>query len=330
MATQSLETFLLALKQGREFIPIQVSSLRLDTVTNFDLYIQATPGEPAVLYADHTLPFNEKSRSRLEDNQIQFLYIHVDQINEYRKYIENNLSAILADVGIRLDEKSRLLHITAQGVVQQVLEGDDLAEGLERGGQLVAHTVDFLFGQRNALRHLVESASANYEIYSHSVNVCIMGLALAQRMGFPADRLVEFGMGALFRDVGMSKISPEIVNNTGSLTIEQYDEIKTHPVLGVQMLQDCGVTSEGTLDVVRHHHEKLDGSGYPDGLANNELSPFVRICTVVDIFDALTTNRIHKKAIGTYEALQVMSQEMQGELDLDTMKAMITMLGFSK
>lgn len=330
MTTQNLESFLVALQQGREFIPIQVSSLRLDTITGFDLYIQAQPGEPAVLYADHTVPFNETSRKRLEENQVQFLYVHSDQLDEYREYIETNMADILNDAGIRLEEKSDLLHLTSQGIVQGALDGRDLKQSIERGSKLVEHTVDFLFGHRSALRHLIESASVDYEIYSHSVNVCVMSLSLGHRMGFSADKLIDFGMGTLFRDIGVIKLDQNIVQSPNKLTVEEFEQIKRHPGLTVELLKNCGVNQEITLDVALHHHEKLDGSGYPEGLTAPEITPFSRICTVIDIFDALTTNRKHRAAIGTYEALKLMTSEMRGEIDIDIMKSFITMMGFSK
>jgi HD-GYP domain-containing protein (c-di-GMP phosphodiesterase class II) len=330
MAPQSLENFLIAFKEGREYIPIQVSSLRADMATDFDLYMQPTPGEPAVLYADRTIPFSAESRRRLEENKIQYLYISNAQMSEYRNYVESNMQAILNDVAIHMEEKSHLLHITAQGVVRDVLEKSDLKQGLKRGHELIEHTVDFLFGQRASLRHLVECASTDYEIYSHSINVCVMGIALAQRMGYPAESLVEFGHGAMFRDIGLMNIDDSIVNNTGRLTLTEYEKIQQHTTYGEEIMKDLGITSEITLDVVRHHHEKLDGTGYPDKLQGDEISPLVRICNVIDIFDALTTNRVHKKAISTYEALTLINKEMRNEIDFEVLRSFITMLGFSK
>jgi len=330
MSPQSLENFLIALKEGCEYVPVQVSSLRLDTVTNFDLYLQASASEPAVLYADRTLPFTEESRKRLEDNRIQFLYISNEQLPEYRSYIESNMQNILSDLLVRMEDKSALLHLTAQNVVRDVLTATDIKQGLERGNELIAHTVDFLFGQRESLRHLIQSASADYEIYSHSINVCVMGLALAQRMGFPAERLIEFGHGAMFRDIGLMNIDEEIVRNPGRLTMSEYEKIQQHPVMSEQILVEIGISSEASLDIVRHHHEKIDGKGYPDKLKGDEIGTLVRICNVIDIFDALTTNRIHKKAISTYEALTLMNKEMRHEIDLEIVKGFITMLGFSK
>jgi hypothetical protein len=159
MVPPALDSFLVAMRDGRDFIPIQVSSLRLDTVTNFDLYIQAFPGEPAVLYADRTFPFTEKSRKRLEDNRIEYLYVSNTQIPEYRRYVEANIEKILIDISIRMEDKSHLLHLTAQGVVQDVLSKTDIKDDLARGHDLVVHIVEFLFGQRESLRHLVECAS---------------------------------------------------------------------------------------------------------------------------------------------------------------------------
>ena len=330
MPTQTIEDFLGALKDGRDYIPIQVSSLRLDTVTDFDLYLQASPGEPAVLYAERTIPFTEESRKRLEENRILNLFISSQQLPEYRSYIEKNMQNILTDVSVRIEDKSQLLHLTAQSVVQDVLSATDLKEGIDRGHELIVHTVDFLFGQRDSLRHLVECASTQYEIYSHSINVCVMGLALAQRMGYTAQDLIQFGHGAMFRDIGLMKIDDSIVNNPGRLTLTEYEKIQQHTIYSEEILKEMGVDSEIALDVARHHHEKLNGTGYPDKLKGTEVSTLVRICNVIDIFDALTTNRIHKKALSTYEALILMNKDMREEIDLDILKSFITMLGFAK
>jgi len=324
-----INNFLVAVTQGREFIPIKVSSLRLDTVTHFDLYFQATPGEPEVLYADRELPFNEKSRKRLEDNRIQYLYIHSDQLPHYRRYIEYNMPEILADVGVPMEEKSQLLHLTAQGVVRDVFEEAVIGDGIERGRSIVVSTIDFLFEQRGSLRHLIQTASLDYEVYTHSVNVCVMGLALAQRMGYSTDKLIEFGSGAMFRDIGMKNIDPAILNKGGSLSVAEFRKIQRHPVDSEQMLKELNIDSEITLAVARHHHEKMDGSGYPDGLMAADIPTLVRLCTVVDIFDALTTNRKHKKALSSFEALRVMSKEMRKDIDMELLRGLITMLGFA-
>ncbi len=324
------DKFLQAVNQGNEYIPIQVSSLRVDTTTNFDLYFKASPGEQEVLYANRETPFDNSSMRRLIENNIHFLYIHIDQIGPYRRYLEENMAQILADVGIPMEEKTQLLHLTARGVVKDVFESDEMQEGVERGAAIVANTVDFLFDQRNSLRHLIQSASFNYEVYTHSVNVCVMGLALAQRMGYSSDKLIEFGQGAMFRDIGMKNVDSSILDKAGSLSVSEFVKVQRHPIDSEAMLKELNVDSEIALSIARHHHEKMDGSGYPDGLVGEDIPILVRLCTVVDIFDALTTHRKHKKAMSSFEALTVMGKDMRDDLDMDILRGMITMLGFAE
>ena len=324
------DKFLQAVNQGYEYIPIQVNSLRVDTLTHFDMYFKASPGEQAVLYAEQSVPFTDESLRRLQDNQITYLYIHSGQLPQFRRYIEGNMKDILNDISVPMEEKSQLLHLTARGVVRDVFEAVDMQEGVERGQVVVSHTVDLLFNDRTALRHLIQSASLDYELYTHSVNVCVMGVALAQRMGYSTAKLVEFGNGAMFRDIGMKNIDDAILEKAGSLSVSEFIKVQRHPIDSEAMLRELNVDSEISLSIARHHHEKLDGSGYPDGLTAESIPTLVRLCTVVDIFDALTTNRQHKKAISSFEALKVMSKEMRGELDMEIVRGLITMLGFAK
>ena len=81
------------------------------------------------------------------------------------------------------------------------------------------------------------------------------------------------------------------------------------------------------LDIVRHHHEKMDGTGYPDGLLGEEIKPYSRICTIADVFDALTTNRSYRKPFSTFEALKLMRNEMRDEIDMDFLRVFIELMG---
>ena len=94
----------------------------------------------------------------------------------------------------------------------------------------------------------------------------------------------------------------------------------------------CGLAGLGgvALDIVRHHHEKLNGKGYPDGLKGDQISPIVRVVTITDVFDALTTNRPDRKALSSFEALKLMGSKMGGELDTDLLRKFIEMMGTAK
>lgn len=327
--SSSLATgFLAAIREGEAYIPIQVSSLRLDLVTGFDIYLEPRPGDPMVLYARRNVKFTEDARKRLEDNRVDTVHIDAQQENLYRLYLERNLPYLLEDPKLSVADKSELLYTSAQGLVRDVIDDPEVEGGVTRSKDLVQHTVELLMAERTSLRHLIETASFDYYSYTHSVNVCVYSVALANRVGVSTDRVLkDFGNGVLLRDVGLSQIDPAIVRHRGKLSPEQYEEMKQHPVLGEDILSSLGGLSENALDVVRHHHEKLNGKGYPDGLTGNENRPLVRICTIADIFDALTTSRTHKKAVKSFDALQMMGNELRHEVDQDYLKAFIEMMG---
>lgn len=328
MSQTLTESFRAALASGQPFFPIHISSLRLDTVTNFDLYLRVRPDEPHVLYAKRDVPFTDAARNRLLDNRIDCLYISSHQENEYRRYLESHLKDLVSDSSIPPLEKSEILYMSAQGLVKSVLEQPELEDGIERTQQVVGSTVDFLLSQRSALRYMVETASRDYLTYTHAVNGCVYSVALAQRSGLAhSGMLNDFGSGVLLRDLGMSQLDESIAEGEGELTLLQYEIMKQHPVLGEQLLREIGGLSDAALQIVRHHHEKLNGTGYPDGLRGDEITPLMRICTISDVFDALTTNRPYRKALTSYEALKLMGTEMRDEIDPELFKAFVNMMG---
>lgn len=328
MATLLAEEFISAIDEGLDFIPIHISSLRLDSLTGFDLYLQVRPEEPAVLYAEHNVVFSETALRRLEENQIECLYINANQVDQYRRYLEDNLREIVSDPSIHISDRTDILHLSAQGLVKEILEDPGLEKGVERSKEIIQSTVTFILTQRSALRQLIQAASVDYFTYTHSVNGAVYAIALAQRAGYSDEPILrDFGSGMLLRDVGMSQIDKSISESRGKLNRTQFEIIKQHPILGEEMLREQGGLSNLALGVVRHHHEKLDGSGYPDGIRGRKINNLVRIASITDIFDALTTKRPYRRARKTYDALRLMHDDMGKELDPDLLRVFIDVMG---
>ncbi|HIJ64884.1 MAG TPA: HD domain-containing protein [Candidatus Hydrogenedentes bacterium] len=316
------------LESGKVYRPIPLAALRLDTITDFDLYL-ATPEERApVLYRRRDLPFTQEVQERLLQTNLVSLYVDVGEEEQYRRYVEGNLGAILADPEIGMAEKSAVLYASAQGLVKDLLEAPRAGDAVVRSKALVEHAVQHLFAEQTAFEHLLKAASYDYYTYTHSVNVFVFSIALAQRAGYgDSPALRSFGHGALLHDIGKSQIDPAIVNCRGKLSHAQWQAMKQHPVYGCEILREHGRLSERALEVVRHHHEKLDGSGYPDGLSKGDLSREVRIATICDIFDALTTRRPYKGAVDSFPALRLMKEEFDGQLDPGLFRAFVELMG---
>lgn len=309
-----------------EYIPIPVASLRLDKIADFELYLDAKGTVPVLYRGAHT-EFTPDDAARLREARIETLLIRAGDSPAYYRYLENHLGAILTDSTLPMNQRATTLYQCSQNLVKEVLADPRSGEMMLRTGGLVAHTVDFLFKESTSFEHLIQVTSYDYYTYTHSVNVFVFATALAQRLGHSEQEIKLFGQGALLHDVGKSKISPDIVNARGKLTNEEWQEMRLHTVYGFDILLEQGVTDPVILDVTRHHHEKLNGKGYPDGLAGDQISKWARMCTIADIFDALTTRRSYKEAMHSFPGLQFMREHMTDEIDQQYFRAFVGLMG---
>ncbi|MGH9369749.1 MAG: HD-GYP domain-containing protein [Thermoanaerobaculia bacterium] len=146
--------------------------------------------------------------------------------------------------------------------------------------------------------------------YGHSNRVSLYAGLLGERIGLDEWALATVQRGALFHDFGKIAVRDRILLKPGRLTDEEYAEIKRHPRDGRDLLQNMKTFSD-SLDVVFHHHERMDGSGYPAGLAGESIPLTARVTTIADVFDALTTARVYRGALPRAEALSVMASEVE-------------------
>lgn len=150
--------------------------------------------------------------------------------------------------------------------------------------------------------------------YLHSVAVCALMINFARQLNKPETEVQQLGVAGLLHDVGKMAIPPDILNKAGRLTDEEFAAVKAHPRHGHELLKMSGNVPDVALDVALHHHEKVDGSGYPFGLRSAELSVAARMGAICDIYDALTSHRCYKPAWTPSEAITRMSN-WKGHLD---------------
>ena len=149
----------------------------------------------------------------------------------------------------------------------------------------------------------------------HSQHVADIAVGIARKMNVPENKIDVLRKGCLLHDIGKIGVPDQILNKPGKLTTEEFLKIKGHPILGMEICSNLRFAGEIT-DIIRHHHEKLDGSGYPDGLKGNEIDWLVRIVTVLDIYDALTTSRPYRFAMNDRDAFVILNKEaVEGKLD---------------
>lgn len=178
----------------------------------------------------------------------------------------------------------------------------------------------------DALIGLVRLKTKNDYTYMHSVAVCALMVALARQLGLAESSVQEAGLAGLLHDIGKMVVPNDILNKPGSLTDDEFRIIKSHPMSGHRILMQGQGVSEGALDVVLHHHEKWDGSGYPHGLASEQISRLARMGAVCDVYDALTSNRPYKEGWCPNKAIRQMAG-WKGHFDPVIFQAFVKSVG---
>jgi putative two-component system response regulator len=214
-----------------------------------------------------------------------------------------------------------------QAKVQGIEAGaDDFLTKPANREELLART-RALIRVRELNRNLVSVESALFSLASaveakdnytlgHTQRVANLAVALGKRLQMSEKEIFALRLGGILHDVGKIGISEEILNKPGKLEAHEWEVMKSHPEIGYRICLPLKSTLGLALDVIRHHHEKLDGSSYPDGLKGEEISLAARIMCVVDIYDALITDRPYRKGTHKEKAVEILRDEVdQGKLD---------------
>lgn len=149
---------------------------------------------------------------------------------------------------------------------------------------------------------------------AHNYRVTLYAVALAEAVDISRQKIAELVIGAFLHDVGKIGISDSILLKPGKLTVDEFEIMKTHVLLGIEIVADNSWL-EGAKQVIRHHHERFDGDGYPDRLAGESIPLTARIFAVADVFDALTSVRPYKSAMSCQDALTIVCEKSDGHFD---------------
>jgi len=192
-------------------------------------------------------------------------------------------------------------------VVREIFKDITLTSPLEQG--TVKRSINEMLRQvlkdRCVMLHLTEVRGSDSYIFTHSVNVCMLSLIVGLFLKLRGDQLKDLGLAALLHDVGRNRVPKTILYKPSALTVEEFEQVKRHSIYGYDMLKSYRQLPEAVILTALQHHERLDGSGYPNGLKGDEIELFARIVAVADVFDALLADRPFRKAFFPHQAVDI-------------------------
>lgn len=286
----------------------------------FDLYAQGPDGRP-VLFCRAGYPVTSTHKKRLKQST-RIFYIGADDESTYLDYAFERIEKIVANPEIRLDDKSKIVHEVGRRTVHRLLENPRSGANVADSRRVVDNYIELVIRSPEAAANLFALSSIDAYTFSHSLNVCTFCLMIGEKM-FGTDRelLWELGMGGLLHDIGKTQVDQSVLFKPSTLTDEEMEEVRKHAVFSHEIIEEHKLP-HGVQAAGRSHHERTDGSGYPDGLRGSKIHPFARIAAVADVYDAITSDRVYKKQKPHIQALKTIA-ELESKFDPDSLEALV-------
>lgn len=214
-------------------------------------------------------------------------------------------------------DRAKKIHERTSQVVRGLMQDVRLGKAIEISNveAVVEDITASVTRNSGALVSLLRLKDADDYTFLHCVSVGTLMITFAHALGLDAETTRQAGIGGLLHDVGKMKIADSILNKPGRLTPEEFELIKRHPVDGHAVLVETGTVGPHPLDITLHHHERVDGSGYPDALPGDRISLLAKMAAIVDVYDAITSDRCYHKGIAPTAALGKMFEWAKFHLD---------------
>jgi HD-GYP domain-containing protein (c-di-GMP phosphodiesterase class II) len=249
--------------------------------------------------------------------------------SEYREMVPPGLMEALTDRAAAREFKAYAVKSSSKIIMKRLMEKTPDAGMLCEARESLYEVIDCILDGDQLNQFLLTISDHDMYTYTHSVNVGVLSLLLAKKYFGSSDRhnLRELGVGFFLHDLGKTQVDPAIINKKGKLTFDEMQAMRRHPLYGFNILNDANqLTTECKL-IILEHHEREDGSGYPYGLYGEEIHVYARICSLVDMYDALTTDRPYRSKISPFEALNIVKSEINDSVQKCLFENLVLILG---
>lgn len=224
---------------------------------------------------------------------------------------------------------ARQVHSEANQVVHSIMTDIRLGKQIEveKVEPVVERVTESIFRNKDALTSLSRIKQKDNYTFQHSVSVCALLVSFTHAMDYERDVIMEAGLGGLLHDIGKMKVPDAVLNKPGALTPAEFTVMQSHAALGRDLLKQTAGIPETAILVASQHHERFDGTGYPDKLKDDGISLFGQMAAIVDVYDALTSNRIYHKGMEPTAALKKLFEWSKFHFNEELVQHFIRVIG---
>jgi HD-GYP domain-containing protein (c-di-GMP phosphodiesterase class II) len=297
-----------------DFIPISIATLTPSSQLGLDLYQAEADTENYILYRGGDYPLTVNDLERLRARGVEQLFISRDSQAFYKDYLREIATSGDSE-NVSLAVRTQAVTEVVRQILQEAFSEDNTEQTIDAASQLGTLTADILTNDQFAVKDMLKVLHHDYATFTHSANVAFYCGMLANELGYSKEVVEEITAGGLLHDLGKLEIRDELLRKPGKLTELEFREIRMHPIVGFKKLAYREDLVEGQLMMTYQHHERLDGKGYPVGCVEDDIHPWAKLCSVVDVYEALTSNRPYRKAMPRKKALLIMEREIGSAFD---------------
>lgn len=252
----------------------------------------------------------------------------LEKFNIASIYVEDSL---LPDIEVEdiISEKTRIEAVkTVKDMLgtikREASSGRFLVVHSKKLAKTIQNIIKDILSNKSLMVNLIDIRSTDSYTFGHSVNVAVLSVLTGIAMGLSESCLYHLGIGAILHDVGKVLVPAEILNKPAALTPEEYKVIQRHSEFGFSIVERHSRISALSKRIIYEHHEKFDGTGYPQGLKGSDIHPFSQIVGMADMFDALTADRVYRKGFLPHEAYELLAGSGGRLFDYELVKVFLS------
>ena len=313
--------------ESAEYFPVSLDAIDNSALV-MDLYLKSRDNERHVLYRSSGIDFQESDRERLIDQDVGFIYVPTKQYGQYQRAITERLDNHFTDSSLDRSERGKLIRGACSTMIEDVLKFPGQSQAIETVAEISRKFANWADEDSGQFSYLLDMSDHDFYTATHMVNVGAgCGLLIRSLRPGEIDLHAQIVQGGLLHDVGKRAVPLAILNKEGKLNSAEWQLMKRHPLTGHAELIAQDSLPDVALEMTRDHHERLDGTGYPNGISAEQIGFAARVCAVVDVFDAISSSRPYRGPTPPLDTLKIMREGRGKHFDPQILDAWCEIVG---